>query len=259
MELQLAKSDLNLSLYTGQDRDGIGVTGYLTLNDDTLRRERMLNVSASLDFIGAEQRAAKSLKGVLSAVRMWNSIKQGEMPRNFGTHVADLVSDIDRVMIYSYERAFMRSPESLSIVVEIEQAPNPASRVTLGSDLDRLGMRKAKLDWQMGNLEKQTIIRFGELLGKDIGRAGIGRIRMLPQNEDGWWTGLRGAWHHMGTTRMHSDPKQGVVDANCRVHGISNLYVAGSSVFTTCGFANPTLTIVALAIRLADHLKGLRG
>ena len=258
MELQLARSDLNLSLYTGQDRDGVGVKGYLTLNDDTLRRERMLNVSASLDFISADQRAAKSIEGVLSAVRIWNAIKQGEMPRDFGTHVANLISDIDRVMIYSYERAFMRSPESVSLVVEVEQAPNPASRVTLSSETDRLGMRKSALDWQMGSLEKHTITRFGELLGKEVGGAGIGRIRMLPPNEDGWWEGMRGAWHHMGTTRMHADPRQGVVNADCRVHGISNLYVAGSSVFTTCGFANPTLTIVALAIRLADHLKGLR-
>ena len=66
-------------------------------------------------------------------------------------------------------------------------------------------------------------------------------------------------WHHMGTTRMHSDPAHGVVDANCRVHGVSNLFVCGSSVFPTAGVAPPTLTIVALALRLADHLRSLQG
>ena len=66
---------------------------------------------------------------------------------------------------------------------------------------------------------------------------------------------MMGGKHHIGTTRMHVDPKQGVVDPDCRVHGLSNLYVAGSSVFPTSGYANPTLTIVALALRLADHLK----
>jgi choline dehydrogenase-like flavoprotein len=66
---------------------------------------------------------------------------------------------------------------------------------------------------------------------------------------------VRGARHHMGTTRMHADPRRGVVDADCRVHGITNLYVAGSSVFPTSGAANPTLTIVALALRLALHLQ----
>jgi choline dehydrogenase-like flavoprotein len=65
----------------------------------------------------------------------------------------------------------------------------------------------------------------------------------------------RWCWHHMGTTRMHDDPKQGVVDRNCQVHGIDNLFIAGSSVFPTGGYNTPTLTIVALALRLADHLK----
>jgi choline dehydrogenase-like flavoprotein len=71
------------------------------------------------------------------------------------------------------------------------------------------------------------------------------------------WTGPSGAFHHCGTTRMHINPKNGVVNENCRVHGMSNLFVAGSSVFPTIGYANPTLTIVALAVRLADHIKKL--
>ena len=257
MELQLARNDINLALYTGQSRDGVGVTGYLTLDDDTLRQEGMLNACASLNIGGADQRIAKSLKGITSAIAIWNSMKEGNMPPNFGAHVANLVSDMNRVMIYSYERAFVRSPETASLVVQLEQSPNPSSRVTLSSDLDRLGMQKVNLDWQMGDLERHTITRFGELLGREIGRAALGRIRLLPANESGWWAGMRGSWHQMGTTRMHSDPGQGVVDADCRVHDIANLYVAGSSVFTTSGFANPTLTIVALAIRLADHIKGL--
>ena len=64
-----------------------------------------------------------------------------------------------------------------------------------------------------------------------------------------------GGYHHMGTTRMHSDPKQGVVDPNCQVHDVANLYIAGPSVFPTGGYANPILTIVALSVRLADHIK----
>jgi choline dehydrogenase-like flavoprotein len=110
----------------------------------------------------------------------------------------------------------------------------------------------------MGELERNSITRFGELIALEIGRAELGRVRLLEPNQDGWWEGMRGSWHHMGTTRMHAEPSQGVVDADCRVHGIDNLYIAGSSVFTTSGFANPTLTIVALAIRLADHIKGLK-
>ena len=70
-----------------------------------------------------------------------------------------------------------------------------------------------------------------------------------------WPADTRGGWHHMGTTRMSDDPRQGVVDRNCRVHGIENLYVAGSSVFPTAGSGTPTLMLVSLALRLADHIK----
>lgn len=83
-------------------------------------------------------------------------------------------------------------------------------------------------------------------------------MRLLATPED-LWSRTQWSWHHMGTTRMHQDPKRGVVDADCRVHGIDNLFVAGSSVFTTSGASNPTYTIVALALRLSDHLDRLLG
>jgi choline dehydrogenase-like flavoprotein len=95
-----------------------------------------------------------------------------------------------------------------------------------------------------------------ELLGAEVGRAGIGRLKILyREDESGWPDDLGGGQHHMGTTRMSDDPKQGVVDRHCRVHGMSNLFVAGSSVFPTPGGATPTLMLVSLAIRLSDHLK----
>jgi choline dehydrogenase-like flavoprotein len=258
MEVQLSRRDLDLSLYTGIRQNELGITGYLAVNDDTLQAERMLNVGAALNIGGAEQPIAKSTKGVASAVSIWNSVKEGGVPPNFGEHVANLISDTDRVVTYTYERAFMRSPLKVNIVLQVEQAPNPSSRVTLGTDIDRLGMRNVNLDWQMGNLERHTVNRFSELLGIQLGRLGLGRARLLPADEAGWWTGMRGSWHHMGTTRMHDDPRQGVVNADCKIHGINNLYVAGSSVFTTSGFANPTLTIVALAARLANTISTLK-
>ena len=78
---------------------------------------------------------------------------------------------------------------------------------------------------------------------------------MLNEKDFAWPVEMTGGRHHMGTTRMHEDAKRGVVNADGRVHGIENLYVAGSSVFPTSGASNPTLTVVALALRLADHLK----
>ncbi|MBW2399545.1 MAG: GMC family oxidoreductase [Deltaproteobacteria bacterium] len=139
---------------------------------------------------------------------------------------------------------------------ECEQVPNPESRVQLAYERDALGMNRVTLKWRLTSEDRDSLRRSHEILAREIGRAGLGRVKPGLGGADGAWPAdLNGARHHMGTTRMHSDPKQGVVDADSRVHGIANLFVAGSSVFPTSGAANPTLTIVALALRLADHLK----
>jgi choline dehydrogenase-like flavoprotein len=93
------------------------------------------------------------------------------------------------------------------------------------------------------------------LFGAELGGGGFGRLQSTVPEDDGEWpSDMRGDQHHMGTTRMQRDPSMGVVDENCPVHGVANLYVAGCSVFPTGGTFNPTLTIVALALRLADHI-----
>ena len=127
-----------------------------------------------------------------------------------------------------------------------------ASTESLTEKRDRLGKNHVALNWQLSEIDKYSIKRAHEIIGEELGRAGLGRLRITFDEDVPL---LNGGWHHMGITRMHVDPKQGVVDANCRVHGISNLYIAGSSVFPTAGYANPTLTIVALAVRLADHMQ----
>lgn len=148
------------------------------------------------------------------------------------------------------------APRTYFVKNVMEQAPNPDSRVTLGEDRDRLGCRRTALRWRLSALDKFTAHRAHAILGEELSRSGVGQMRSLMGREDDPWpTSVRGARHHMGTTRMHADPRRGVVDADCRVHGIANLYVAGSSVFPTSGAANPTLTIVALALRLAGHLQ----
>ena len=148
------------------------------------------------------------------------------------------------------------APRTYEVKNVMEQAPNPDSRVTLGHDRDRLGCRRTVLRWRLSAIDKSTAHRAHAILGEDLARSGVGRMTSLMGREaDPWPTSVRGARHHMGTTRMHVDPRRGVVDADGRVHGIANLYVAGSSVFPTSGAANPTLTIVALALRLARHLQ----
>jgi choline dehydrogenase-like flavoprotein len=138
--------------------------------------------------------------------------------------------------------------------LQIELAPEPNNRVTLAAERDRLGRPLAAVQWKWDALSRRTVQRARDILSESIARAGLGVLEM--SHEDPPPLAHRdGINHHTGTTRMHNDPKQGVVDRNCRVHGISNLFIAGSSVFPTGGYANPTLTIVAMAIRLADHLR----
>ena len=136
-----------------------------------------------------------------------------------------------------------------------EQGPNRESRVTLAEERDALGLRKIRLDWRLSETDRRSLVRHLQNLATEIGALGIGRMRIDHEDPDRWPDFIMGGSHHMGTTRMHDDPRRGVVDRDGRVHGIDNLYVAGGSVFPTSGAANPTLTIVALTLRLAEHLK----
>jgi choline dehydrogenase-like flavoprotein len=160
------------------------------------------------------------------------------------------------IAVFGYGEVSGSPPvERIEISTRIDQAPNPDSRVTLGTERDEFGMPRPNLDWRLSPIDRESVDRALQVLGQELGRTGIGRLRVrLPEGE-GWPSDLEGGYHHMGTTRMSADPKRGVVDADCRVHGVSNLYVAGSSTFTTGGSATPTLTLIALALRLADHLR----
>lgn len=140
------------------------------------------------------------------------------------------------------------------LIIACEQAPNPDSRVTLAEERDRFDVPRLRLDWRLGELDHRTARAAALALAGALGVAEQGRVRVsLPADTSSW--PAYGEWHHMGTTRMHVDPRQGVVDRNCKVHELENLYVAGSSVFPTSGYANPTLTLVALSLRLGRHLR----
>jgi choline dehydrogenase-like flavoprotein len=142
-------------------------------------------------------------------------------------------------------------------VTVVEPEPNPDSRVTLLAERDRLGMQRVQVDWRVGAKERRTIGRINELLDAELRRLDLGELDLdgdLAGSAEAWPDRLSWCWHHMGTTRMHDNPRLGVVDRNCQVHGIHNLYIAGSSVFPTCGNDSPTITVIALALRLAEHI-----
>jgi choline dehydrogenase-like flavoprotein len=245
------------ALYLGTVVRDLYVRGYLALSANTVRSEGLLNARIRFSQQSEEVLRAKSMKGVSSAGFIFNALKAGKIPENFDDHVANFIRDLDDVVIYSYQRAFQPQTESYSLLTELEQAPNAQSRITLSDEKDILGIPKANLHWQIGELEKKTIRRINSLLALEMGRADIGRVRLLEEDESGWLPTLRGSWHQMGTTRMHGSPDKGVVDSDCRIFNMDNFFIAGSSVFPTSGYTNPTLTIVALSIRLADHIKQL--
>ena len=139
----------------------------------------------------------------------------------------------------------------------VEQEPDPARRVTLSVRRDALGMPLSRIDWQIGELERRSVLRLSELIGLELRRIGLPEhsSNICLSNDLDWRSSFDDSCHPMGTTRMASSPQHGVVNRNCQVHGVAGLYIAGSSVFATAGHGNPTLMIVALAIRLADWLK----
>lgn len=135
----------------------------------------------------------------------------------------------------------------------VEQAPNPDSRINLAHSRDRFGVPELRVDWRISDADRRTIMGTLALFRKAVADTGCGEFTYDPTVAIDQFTSVGG--HQMGGTRMAADPKQGVVDANCRVHGISNLYLAGNNVFPTVGYANPTLTAVSLALRLAARLQ----
>lgn len=138
-------------------------------------------------------------------------------------------------------------------------APNPNSRVLLSDARDSLGMPRVRLDWRLGELERRTLNEFVKILASEFERLGLGsfdrkQVAFL-DDPTAWVERARDSAHHMGTTRMHESPRLGVVDPECQVHGIANLYIGSSAVFPTSARSNPTLTILALCLRVSDRLK----
>lgn len=140
--------------------------------------------------------------------------------------------------------------------VNAEQEPNYDSRVFLGEALDRHGQPRLRLDWHITRGDSERLVAGLQTIADAFSSAGKSRLRLSDRDLEGAMNcKVSIGGHHIGTARMSDSPQSGVCDANCEVFGTRGLYVAGAAVFSTSGFANPTLTLVSLAIRLANHLK----
>jgi choline dehydrogenase-like flavoprotein len=145
--------------------------------------------------------------------------------------------------------------KAYSVGCGLELEPDPERRLTLTSDRDSLGLQRLKLSNRVSDSDFARYRLTMRELGRQLLASRSGMMRLNLKSRESWLAALDWGDHHLGTTRMHVDPKQGVVDANSRVHGLSNLYVSGSGVFPTYSASNPTMNLVALTLRLADHLK----
>jgi choline dehydrogenase-like flavoprotein len=247
----------SLPFYEKRRIRGSSVQGFLYADPETRRREGLPPFG-----IGFEPGAPPNKEfAKKSLATLYYSLRSFEIPEHLGFHVAQIMRGIEWEAANALRRITGAAPAFYSTVFVCGAPPDPDSRVTLGEERDALGMRRVRLDWRLPADFERHLTRAHELLAEDLGEAGLGRVRINVGETGNDPTGtpagptVGNGSHHMGTTRMHRDPAYGVVDENCRIHGTANLYVAGSSVFPSYGIDNPTMTIVALALRLADHLK----
>jgi hypothetical protein len=236
--------------------DNVGSIRALTLADQTLRHERLLNFSATFELPHSQlSTGATSIRLLLEAIR------RRKIPAHLFKHLSNVVFSVGNIAVVAYNGLFNEISDQIKFFRfynRIEQSPDPDSRMTLSASRDSLGKNRVQLDWRLSAIDRRSMKRANEIVRAELNRAGLGNLKIALDGENASWpSSLTGGHHHMGTTRMHVDPKGGVVNEDCRLHGTSNLFVAGSSVFPTSGCVNPTLTIVALAIRLADHVKRL--
>jgi hypothetical protein len=229
----------------------------LRLSPEQQQKEQLVNCAAYLD------------EGLPTANDPWSALKRMTSPSSGHISAHDawaVLRNLGEISSGLYRRKVKHRPELgpvQRVVLELilEQAPDPESRVTLSQDKkDALGMPLSSLHWKIGDLERRTAKRMVELVSEEFKRLGLPAPQNVPQlDENSDWTAhFYERAHPAGTTRISTNPKEGVVDENCQVHGIKGLFVSGSSVFPTSGAANPTLMIVASAVRLADFLKAHR-
>jgi choline dehydrogenase-like flavoprotein len=264
-------------------REGVYCKRMFSILRDEQARRSLLNFSAILTHPDPINPIHGN--GILSAMYLAKNLFSKRIPpeysrdladpsqryRKLGAHLKNLMLDTPSLMRFSWIWLSKRilatrklpsvsldnKSNTYTLHYDAEQCPNFDSRVMLSDKKDPFGLNRLKVDWRYTALDLESVYQSIELLRQELTRSGTGRIVYDPESlKDSIRRKPTGVGsHHIGTTRMSKEPVAGVVDEHCSVHGIDNLFVASSSVFPTSGVANPTLTIVALAIRLADHLK----
>lgn len=238
-------------------KNGVRYLPKIHLNASVQRTHQVLNCTSNLVY------EFNNTSAVGAAKRIYLSLAKGELPKELAQELQYMVTDFGNVISLLYRRYVQgRSPASppkrIWLQTHAEQAPNRDSRITLSNKRDALGLNLACVDWRLSELDRHTAEVMVRTVEADFTRLQLGKLQIadwLIDDRSDWASHFSESYHHIGTTRMAENPRDGVVDSNCQVHHVAGLYIAGSSVFPASGYANPTLTIVALGLRLSDHLK----
>jgi choline dehydrogenase-like flavoprotein len=226
---------------------GVEAGGGLRVSDSLQRQHGLLNCA----FFLMPRPLAVTRESLRSLSTLRKALSRRPILPTTARHVPKLFGAPLPLAEIAFGR-FRPRPQTLVLRTQGEQSPHPDSRVTLGSRRDDLGLPVARVTWRILDDDFGSVRQSASILDQALRARHVGRVEWTA--DDGVLTLVEGNHHHLGTTRMDKDPRHGVVDAHCRVHSVPNLYIAGSSIFPRYGASNPTLTIVALAHRLADHL-----
>lgn len=265
-----------MKLYDMRPVRGTPVMAHLQLTDEALRRENVLNLS--MNFFPVEKNVeahrnmtARQKAGFEGALKVRWALRMRKLPDP--NHMRDMLLGFDGVLKRGIDRLFWpkshigrggwadlpnlsKRYERFEIFHQSEQSPHPDSRITLSDERDRLGQRRILIDWKYHQSDIDALKRSQLIFKEELAKNGVGRFDILWRDDKPVFV-HSSTNHFMGITRMSHTEADGVVDTDCRVHGVDNLFVAASSVFPTGGFANPTLSIVALAHRVGDHVRSL--
>jgi len=243
------------SVYGWQQQGDIFTKVFVELLDEFQRNNKLPNNSFNfLNIYQPENPGYTALKKIRNAA-------QGMHPlSNLYKDMAGVAMNLDGIVNQWRNRHVDNPQYKYAIMTYMDQIPNPNSKVVLADNMDELGVRRTRVEWDYLKKDQEHVIRINEMLAKAVGEKGIGRIKMETNLGDTsvfkrLMQDSSGGGHQMGTTRIGSDIETSVVDSNLRVHGSENLYCAGSSVFPTYSWVNPTMTIVALSLRLNRHLR----
>ncbi|MBL4608358.1 MAG: GMC family oxidoreductase [Pseudomonadales bacterium] len=226
----------------------------LLLNQETCKNASICNsVLMFNDYYQGENSPA-----FLQFRRLIGDVRNGRIPEDFTNSIAVVMANANKVL----ETQFRRSLELDRIISKTlvgtyaEHAPNHQSRVTLTSGKDKFGMPRISLDLKMQEIDRRSVLESQKALARFLGSNGLGRIKIDASIQDKSWPKfLKAGSHQLGGTRMHEDPRFGVVNSDCEVYGTKNLFIAGSSLFPTSGTSPPTIAAIALGLRLADFIQ----